>query len=175
MADSTRWAGLLRAVNVGGRQLTMAKLKAAAESAGFEDVATLLASGNVTFSGGGSEKAIRGKLEKALSEEAGFAIEVMLRRKPQLQKLLKANLFPDGSGSKVLIGFLDGTAPAGLADKLAEVAINERIEVAGKEVWIDFVDGVGRSKLAAKLPALCKPRLVTARNVNTVAKLVDKL
>ena len=40
-----------------------------------------------------------------------------------------------------------------------------------REVWIDFVDGIGRSRLAAKLPALVKPLVVTGRNFNTVVKL----
>ena len=38
-------------------------------------------------------------------------------------------------------------------------------------MWIDFVDGIGRSRLAAKLPALVKPLVVTGRNFNTVVKL----
>lgn len=178
MVDSgkgKRWAGLLRAVNVGGRTLTMATLKKSATAAGFADVATLLASGNVVFTASGSGAAVRTKIEQAISADAGFSVEVLLRTKRQLQKLLKANPFSDGNGSHVIIGFLDGSAPSGLADALAAVAVNERIEVAGDEVWIDFVDGIGRSKLAAKLPALCKPLVVTGRNVNTVTRLVEML
>ncbi len=170
-----RWAGLLRAVNVGGRRLTMAALKKCTVDAGFDDVATLLASGNVVFTATGSESAVRTKIEKAISDNAGFTVEVLLRSKPQLARLLKANPFPDGKGPRVLIGFLDGAAPSGLAEAMAAVAVNERIKVGDKEVWIDFVDGIGRSKLAIKLPSLCRPRVVTGRNVNTVAKLVEML
>lgn len=178
MADSSagkRWAGLLRAVNVGGRTLTMAALKKSATDAGFTEVSTLLASGNVVFTAAGSRASVRTTIERAIADDAGFSVDVLLRSKTQLQKLLNANPFADGEGSHVLIGFLDGPAPAHLAEKLARVAVNERIEVSGTEVWIDFVDGIGRSKLAAQLPALCKPRIVTGRNVNTVTKIVDRL
>jgi len=170
-----RWAGLLRAVNVGGRTLTMAALRKSATDAGFSEVSTLLASGNVVFTASGSEAAIRSKLEQSIADDAGFTVEVLLRSKPQLQKLLKANPYRDGKGSQVLIGFLNGTAPPGLSERLAEVAVNERFHITGTEIWIDFVDGIGRSKLAAKLPSLCKPRLVTGRNLNTVTKLVEVL
>lgn len=175
MTQSQRWAGLLRAVNVGGRKLTMATLRESATEAGFTEVTTLLASGNVVFTAGGSEQLVRTGFEKAIAERAGFSVEVLLRSKPQLQRLLAADPFPDGNRSQVLVSFLDGVAPAGLADRLAEVAVNERIAVAGHEVWIDFVDGIGRSKLAIKLPSLVRPLLVTGRNVNTVTKLLELL
>lgn len=171
MVSGARWAGLLRAVNVGGRTLTMAALKKSAAEAGFTEVATLLASGNVVFTASGPERSVRATLEQAIARNAGFTVEVMLRSKPQLGALLKANPFADSSGSRVLLCFLDAAATAGLAQRLAEVAVNERIQVGEHEVWIDFVDGIGRSKLAARLPALVKPRLVTGRNVNTVTKL----
>ena len=45
-----RYAVLLRAVNVGGTgKLPMSKLKAMCEDAGFAEVQTYIASGNVVF------------------------------------------------------------------------------------------------------------------------------
>ena len=41
MSEGKRWAGLLRAVNVGGRTLKSAALKKSALDAGFTDVTTL--------------------------------------------------------------------------------------------------------------------------------------
>ena len=52
MSEGKRWAGLLRAVNVGGRTLKSAALKKSALDAGFTDVTTLLASGRVLVTGG---------------------------------------------------------------------------------------------------------------------------
>ena len=171
MVSGARWAGLLRAVNVGGRTLTMAALKESAAEAGLTEVATLLASGNVVFTASGGERSVRSSFEQAIAKDTGFAVEVLLRSQSQLRSLLRANPFPDSPGSRVLLCFLDGPAPSDLAERLKEVAVNERILVGDHEVWIDFVDGIGRSKLAARLPVLVKPRLVTSRNVNTVTKL----
>ena len=175
MTTTKRWAGLLRAVNVGGRKLPMADLRRVTEEAGFTEVATLLASGNLVFSGSGGEAAIRERLEAAIHDLTGFHAEVLLRSKQQLEVLLAANPFPDGQPARVLVCFLDAEAPAGLAEKLAAAAAGERILVAGTEIWIDFSDGIGVSKLWARLPALVKPRIVTGRNVNTVGKLAALL
>ncbi len=171
MTNESRWVGLLRAVNVGGRTLTNAQLKAAAADAGFTAVATLLASGNLVFTATGDEPIVRSSLEQVIAADAGFTVEVLLRSKPQLQRLIEANPFPDGAPSHVLVCFLSDAAPSACAERLAEVAVNERIQVGEREVWIDFVDGIGRSRLAAKLPALVKPLVVTGRNLNTVVKL----
>jgi len=44
-----RYVALLAGINVGGRTIKMADLKALFESLGFTEVKTLLASGNVLF------------------------------------------------------------------------------------------------------------------------------
>ena len=44
-----RYVALLSSVNVGGNRLKMADLRAALEAAGFRDVSTVTASGNVIF------------------------------------------------------------------------------------------------------------------------------
>ncbi|MBI2267695.1 MAG: DUF1697 domain-containing protein [Armatimonadetes bacterium] len=47
----TRHAAFMRGINVGGhKKVPMAALKEVMESAGFQDVKTILASGNVLFS-----------------------------------------------------------------------------------------------------------------------------
>ena len=75
----------------------------------------------------------------------------------------------------MLVCFLDGPAPAGLVQRAAEVSDAEPVEPAGSHVWVHYLNGVGRSKLSLKLPDLVRPRVMTARNVNTVTKLVELL
>ena len=48
-----RMVALLRAVNVGGRKLPMAELRALCGRLGWEDVATYIQSGNVVFTAKG--------------------------------------------------------------------------------------------------------------------------
>ena len=58
-----RMVALLRAVNVGGRKLPMAELRALCAELGWEDVATYIQSGNVVFTADGKPAALEAALE----------------------------------------------------------------------------------------------------------------
>ena len=68
----TRFAAFLRGVNVGGVNLKMAEVAAALEKAGFTNVKTILASGNVLLDSRSGVDAVRKKAEKALRDEFGY-------------------------------------------------------------------------------------------------------
>ena len=68
----TRYAAFLRGVNVGGVNLKMAEVAAALEEAGFTNVKTILASGNVLLESRSGVDAVRKKAEKALRDEFGY-------------------------------------------------------------------------------------------------------
>jgi uncharacterized protein (DUF1697 family) len=62
---------------------------------------------------------------------------------------------------------LTGPPPADLQDTLKHQA-SEQVAAGQREIYTHYVDGMGRSKLI--IPAA---RAGTARNMNTVAKLVE--
>ena len=68
----TRYVAFLRGVNVGGVNLKMAEVAAAFEKAGFTNVRTILASGNVLLESRSGVDAVRKKAEKALRDEFGY-------------------------------------------------------------------------------------------------------
>jgi uncharacterized protein (DUF1697 family) len=68
----TRYAAFLRGVNVGGVNLKMAEVAKAFEEAGFTDVRTILASGNVLLESRSGVDAVRKKAEKALRDTFGY-------------------------------------------------------------------------------------------------------
>lgn len=68
----TRYAAFLRGVNVGGVNLKMADVAAAFEKAGFRNVKTILASGNVLLDSRDGVGAVRKKAEKVLRDEFGY-------------------------------------------------------------------------------------------------------
>ena len=65
----TTYVALLRAVNVGGRQLKMDELKRIAGELGLENPRTFIASGNLLFASGKGKGALKRELEAAI--EAG--------------------------------------------------------------------------------------------------------
>jgi uncharacterized protein (DUF1697 family) len=76
----TRYAAFLRGVNVGGVTLKMADVAAVFTDAGFANVKTILASGNVLLDSASSTDAVRKKAESAL--RAGFGYDAWVLAYP---------------------------------------------------------------------------------------------
>jgi uncharacterized protein (DUF1697 family) len=164
----TAYVALLRAVNVGGTgKLPMTGLKAMCEEAGFADVKTYIASGNVVFTSKASEKAVKTALDKRLQAYAGKPVGVLVRTAAEMDAVLKANPFPKAAPNRVLAIFLD---QAPLTDTLKGVSgqKNEEIVLGKREVYVHYGDGMGASKLKIKAAVAG-----TGRNMNTIAKLAE--
>lgn len=161
----TSYVALLRAVNIGGRQLPMADLRAIAEEAGFEHPRTFIASGNLLFTSAKREGAVARLLEAALKAHMGVEVPVMVRTARELAAVVKANPFAEEPASKVVAIFLEEKPPTDSIEK-ARGIVDERLALGWREIYVHFPSGMGRSKL--KLPAQSDG---TARNMNTVSKL----
>ncbi len=68
----TEYAAFLRGVNVGGVNLKMADVADALTDAGFQNVRTILASGNVRLESSANVAAVRSKAEAALRDRFGY-------------------------------------------------------------------------------------------------------
>ena len=90
-----------------------------------------------------------------------------VRTASDLRSVLEANPFPDAQPEKIAVVFQSGPLPEGLLDNLV-IPGGEEIRPGKREIYIHYPDGMGRSKL--RLPSLMGT--ATARNINTVAKLV---
>jgi uncharacterized protein (DUF1697 family) len=163
----TAYVALLRAVNVGGRQLKMDDLKRIASGAGLESPRTFIASGNLLFASGNSEAAVKRELEAALTAHMGKPVEVMVRTAEEMDQAVEANPFAQEPGNRVVAIFFD-EPPAEEAITSAKNVTNERLAHRGREIYVHYPDGQGRSKL--KLGTRASG---TARNMNTVAKLAE--
>src|SRR5512136_2625192 len=105
------YCGFLRGINVGGHALVkMAELKNAFEKMGFENVRTVLASGNVLFETGQSNKKVLvAKIERELKQAFKKDIKVMLRSLADLKRLQSASPFENievTPGTRLYITFL---------------------------------------------------------------------
>jgi len=161
-----RFVALLRAVNVGGTgKLEMAELRRMCEAAGFTDVRTYIASGNVVFGAAMSEAEVKATLEAALADYAGKPVGVMVRTAAEMAAVRDGNPFADFEGNTVTAIFLDTPPAPGLLDAVTGQA-DEELAFGARELYVHYPSGMGRSKLAIK-----GAEAGTARNMNTVAKL----
>ena len=86
----TQYAAFLRGVMP--TNCKMPQLKAAFEHAGFEDVRTVLGSGNVVFSArAGAEAGLQRRAEAAMLEQLGHAFPTIIRTVDYLRELLEAD------------------------------------------------------------------------------------
>ena len=165
----TAYVALLRAVNVGGTgKLPMTELVAMCEKAGFQNVKTYIASGNVVFTSAKAEKAVEAALEKAMHGYAGKPVGVMVRTAAEMAAVAKANPFAKAPGNRVIAIFLDDKPPKNVADEARHVD-GEEIALGEREIFVRYTDhGMGQSKLV--IPA---GKGGTARNMNTIVKLAE--
>jgi uncharacterized protein (DUF1697 family) len=177
-----RLVGLLRGVNVGGRgAISMADLRSCVESLGHTDVTTYIQSGNLVFTSGqpAGTVAARGRvareIEHALATNSGLRTTVMIRSVPELRTVVDEMPFAgdEREPTRLVTVFLAEAPTADAVASLERDRFPERFAVHGREMFVHYVNGQGRSKFT---PAYFERRLGvagTARNANTVRKLLD--
>lgn len=85
-----RYVVLLRGINVGGNNIIkMTALKACLEKAGFADVATYIASGNVLVSSKETKRpALTAKIESVLAKAFAYQASVVIRDTKEMQRIV---------------------------------------------------------------------------------------
>ncbi len=172
----TRYAAFLRGVNVGGVNLKMADVAAALGDAGFADVRTILASGNVLLESRSAVEAVRTKAEAALRDRFGYDAWVLVYNVDTVRAILDGYPFDaDLVGYQSYVTFV---ADAEVLDELA--ALGSR---PGQDEKIARGDGViywqvpKNSTLDSTIgKTMGKKRYkssTTTRNLRTLAKVVQ--
>lgn len=96
MCTDQTYVAFLRAVNVGGRKVEMARLREVLAGLGLDSVRTYIASGNAFFTSHESDRAgLVERIETRLANTFGFAIPTILRTVPELETELAASPFVD--------------------------------------------------------------------------------
>lgn len=83
----TLWFAFLRGINLGKRQMKMAELTACLGEAGFSDIKTVVASGNVRLSSDGGADTVRSRIEAAIAARFGFEVGVVLRDRAEMEAM----------------------------------------------------------------------------------------
>lgn len=166
----TRYAALLRGVNVGGNSLAMTDLTRLVEELGGRDVATYLQSGNIVYSG---PKRVARELEAALLAELGVRSPVLVRSGTDLARVVAGKPFA-AEGKAVSVTFLAGRAEPKAVSAIDPSAFGEdRFAVEGTEIYLHTPGGYGRSKLTNSFWERKLATTATTRNWNTVVALAE--
>lgn len=165
-----KWVALLRGVNLGARnKVPMAELRAKLEHAGYDDVRTYIASGNVLLDGPGGRKALASDLERLVLDAFGVTTAVILRKPKELAAAVEAHPFGDPSDTHV--AFLAARPVKAAVTRLEAVA--EDAVLLGAELYLRLPRGVQGSRLSnARIESLLGVT-ATLRNWRTVVALSD--
>jgi len=170
---------LLRAVNVGGRsKMKMETLRAVFEGMGCTDVRTYVQSGNVVCTTRARDvRKLAVQMADAIEAEFGFRPAVILRTVEEMKEVVAKNPFAEREGiepAKLAVNFLaEEPSEEARAKVLAIKADPEELRFVGKHLFIYFPNGMGRTKLPLATIDRALKTPGTARNWNTVMKLVE--
>jgi uncharacterized protein (DUF1697 family) len=170
-----RLVALLRGINLGSkRRVPMADLRELMTELGYEDVRTVLQSGNIVFTG--AKAKARETLETALHDRYGFKVDVVLRTMDELHAVVNDEPFGGEADNltRYFVVFLPGK-PNQTALKALEAKdfAPDAFKAGGRELYAWCPEGMQNSTL---MRALGKPDLAdtaTVRNMATVKKLLE--
>lgn len=167
----TRTIALLRGVG-GPTALKMARLREVLASAGLGEVETLQVAGNIVLDDSGrSPEAVAGVVRAAVLGAFGHDLPVVVRSHAELADAHARNPFADAAeGRWVQTVFLDSVPAVGAVHLPS--GIPEEAVLDGREVFVRYPEGIGGSKLQAGWFEKHLGVVATARNANTIAKLI---
>jgi uncharacterized protein (DUF1697 family) len=156
----------------------MAELRTLLENAGHEAVRTHLQSGNVVLSSPLSPRTLEAQLERQLADGLGMEVRVLTRTGAELARVVAHDPLGEvaTNRSRYLVSFLSKKLTANVARELesAELAPG-RLAVHGREIYAWHPGGVQRSPVGKLLDDRKLGVVSTARNWNTVTKLLELL
>lgn len=170
----TRFVALLRGINVGGKnKVSMSDLRATCAAIGLDDVQTYIQSGNVAFSSSQRSTAkLETSIEQAILDDTGLDVTVVVRSARALAQVVEHNPYAsaDLPATQLVVVFLKSqptTKTLDLSDYGPETAV-----VRGTDVFVHYPNGQGRSKVTNAVLERLLGTPATARNWNTVGKLL---
>lgn len=180
-ARMVEYVAFLRGINVGGKhKVPMPALRGVLEDCGFDNVKTLLASGNVVFEAPSkSPQSVTTILEKKLEVAFGFPIPVILRTRAQLEALARSRPFagvrvtPD---TRLYVTFLAEKPTSKL--KIPYVSPGKVFRIlrvtAGEVCSVLTLTQDARTVDAMKVIEREFGKSVTTRNWNTIEKILAR-
>jgi len=166
---------LLRGVNVGkSNRIQNAELVEICETLALQNPRTLLASGNIIFHADVSARSISKQLCTALAAR-GYDVKVLVLKGDDLRRRLLKCPFSTHQGDQVYGYFCDAPpmTDQGLLTQLRDQ--NEDVIGQNRTIWLHTPNGFSQSKVAQSFDKIVTGTSMTARNLNTITKLVEML
>lgn len=175
-----RYIALLRAINVGGHNVKMDRLRKLFESLGFSNVGTFIASGNVIFDSPAEDaRTLERQIEDHLRESLGYEVATFVRSVSELADVSRYRPFVTSEfgaeGTSLYIAFLPAPPSGEAEQKLMTFRSDvDDFAVHGREVYWLCRKKISESDFSGALLEKTISMTSTMRNATTVEKLAAK-
>jgi uncharacterized protein (DUF1697 family) len=171
---------LIRGINVGtGKRVVMAELRKALTDRGFDDVRTVLNSGNAVLVSDEPADAVAQAVSDVLTEELGVDAEVIVRSPDQVAAAMAADPLADVAtdGSRHFVGFLATVPAAAKVKAVTELRDDgatapDIARLIDDHLYLWCPNGISKSTFTRLNWDRALGTPVTVRNVNTVNRLI---
>ncbi|MDE2026234.1 MAG: DUF1697 domain-containing protein [Patescibacteria group bacterium] len=172
------YVAFLRGINVGGNtKISMAILKKTMQEARFDNVQTVLNSGNIVFASSQAAKEAKKTIESLIEKTFGFHCEVLIRQGQELQKLVAEDPFQHGVQDPQVrchVTFFSSSPPVHTA-----IASDSHVTIVpstGNEVcWKVFLSDSFGTTEAMNILEKNYGKNITTRTWKTILKIVQLL
>lgn len=166
----TRYVAFLRSINTPPRHVKMDQLRAVFESLRFDNVATVIASGNVVFETDDPVDLVP-RIEAALEAALEFDVPTFLRTGTEVREVANSQPFPEGA-DEVEVSFL-ATEPDPEAVRALEDTASgaDRLVVIGREVYWSHVGPLSDSTHSEARVVRILSMPTTRRSMRTVRRI----
>lgn len=179
--STERYVVFLRGINVGGHhKVPMAELRKELEKLGFENIITLLNSGNIIFDGDTHDlEELEKTISKNLKKTFGFPIPTIIRKSKTIYQLFNDSPFENIEVNKdirLYVSFLKNNASSNL--ELPWISSDNSYKILDiKDKTILSVLDLSISKTPKAMDIIEKSfgTDITTRNWKTIERIVNKL
>lgn len=176
----TRYCAFFGSINVGGNRISMADLRYAFEREEFENVETVVASGNVLFDfDDRPTEGLEDLFAHMMLDRFDIRTFAAVRNRDEVRSAVEDNPFTGiGQDHYVHTHFLERQPSQEAFDKLVADHAGrgpEKLALGPRALYVDYVDGAGNSKLTGSFIERRLGCRGTARNVRSLARIAAKM
>jgi len=167
---------LLRGVNVSGKNIIkMAFLKDILIDNGFKNITTYIQSGNIALSSNLEKHEVEAKVQQLIYDHFQLQIAIFCLDLQEIETALQNNPFTENiEPNKLFFTFLNEEPSTDLLSDLEKIDFaNDQFKVIDKVLYFYLPNGMSNSKLSNNFFEKKLKVTATARNLNTIHKLID--
>jgi len=170
------YIALLRGINVGGhKKILMADLRLLFEKLNFKNVQTYIQSGNVIFqSTEDNIEFLESKIKDQILHQYGFEVSVLVKTHSEIKNILNNCPFTEFKKLKSYFIILQSIPNEELIEKTMQIKYpNEEFQIKNSCVYTYYSKGFGNAKCNTNFFEQKLKVSATARNYNTLKKLIE--